>query len=399
MAEHNKTRQISPSKRRGTGGVTLADVATLAGVSTITASRALSNPTLVNPATRARVHEAVHKSGYIPNYLAGGLKSKRSRLIACLVPTIASGSAFLVAVHAMSEAFGGAGYQVLLGERGYDVSREETLVESVIARRPDGIVLTGVMQSEAARRRLSTTGIPVVETWDMTDSPIDLLVGFSHEDVGRAIAHYLYRRGRRRLGVISSTEPRGAARARGFAEAVVALGLAPSVTDVPTHTIGAPTQLIHGRAGVASLLAAHPTLDAISCATDLVALGALIEARVRGICVPDDLAIVGFGLSTELWVAATFLMLSGCCDSVSVVIRGSIMQLTTPDHMRGRVSAINGIFIGSSNELGALESGIAASLMGLVPSIIFGGIATIAVVTCTYYLAPQLRRLHIADLS
>ena len=92
-------------------------------------------------------------------------------------------------------------------------------------------------------------------------------------------------------------------------------------------------------------------------------------------------------------------MLSGCCDSVSVVIRGSIMQLTTPDHMRGRVSAINGIFIGSSNELGALESGIAASLMGLVPSIIFGGIATIAVVTCTYYLAPQLRRLHIADLS
>ena len=295
MVEQKKTRPIAPFKRRGTGGVTLADVASLAGVSTITASRALSNPTLVNPATRARVHEAVHNSGYIPNYLAGGLKSKRSRLIACLVPTIASGSAFLVAVHAMSEAFGGAGYQVLLGERGYDVSREETLVESVIARRPDGIVLTGVMQSEAARRRLSTTGIPVVETWDMTDAPIDLLVGFSHENVGRTIAQYLYRRGRRRLGVISSTEPRGAARARGFAEAVVALGLAPSVTDVPTHTIGAPTQLIHGRAGVASLLAAHPTLDAISCATDLVALGALIEARIRGICVPDDLAIVGFG--------------------------------------------------------------------------------------------------------
>ncbi len=295
MAEHKKTRPIAPSKRRGTGGVTLADVATLAGVSTITASRALSNPALVNPATRARVHEAVLKSGYIPNYLAGGLKSKRSRLIACLVPTIASGSAFLVAVHAMSEAFGGAGYQVLLGERGYDVSREEALVESVIARRPDGIVLTGVVQSEAAHRRLSTTGIPVVETWDMTDSPIDLLVGFSHEEVGRAIAQYLYGRGRRRLGVIAATEPRGAARARGFTEAVVALGLAPSVTDVPMHTIESPTKLIHGRAGVASLLAAHPTLDAISCATDLVALGALFEARARGICVPKDLAIVGFG--------------------------------------------------------------------------------------------------------
>jgi hypothetical protein len=75
------------------------------------------------------------------------------------------------------------------------------------------------------------------------------------------------------------------------------------------------------------------------------------------------------------------------------------MQLTTPDHMRGRISAINGIFIGSSNELGALESGIAASLMGLVPSIVFGGAATILVVLLTYQLAPQLRKLNLKDLA
>jgi len=75
------------------------------------------------------------------------------------------------------------------------------------------------------------------------------------------------------------------------------------------------------------------------------------------------------------------------------------MQLTTPDQMRGRISAINGIFIGSSNELGALESGIAASLMGLVPSIIFGGAATIVVVLLTYHLAPQLRKLNLKDLT
>lgn len=75
------------------------------------------------------------------------------------------------------------------------------------------------------------------------------------------------------------------------------------------------------------------------------------------------------------------------------------MQLTTPDHMRGRISAINGIFIGSSNELGALESGIAASLIGLVPSIIFGGAATIVVVLLTYQLAPQLRKLNLKDLT
>jgi MFS family permease len=111
------------------------------------------------------------------------------------------------------------------------------------------------------------------------------------------------------------------------------------------------------------------------------------------------IAIIGFGLSSYLWVCAFFLMISGCCDSISVVIRSSIVQLTTPDNMRGRISAINGIFIGSSNELGALESGIAASLMGLVPSIIFGGVATLGVVLITYKLAPHLRKFHIRDIT
>ena len=111
------------------------------------------------------------------------------------------------------------------------------------------------------------------------------------------------------------------------------------------------------------------------------------------------IAIIGFGISSHLWICAFFLFVSGCCDSISVVIRSSIMQLTTPDHMRGRISAINGIFIGSSNELGALESGIAASLMGLVPSIIFGGVATIAIVVITHRLAPHLSKLHLKDIS
>ncbi|QWD90332.1 MFS transporter [Polynucleobacter sp. MWH-Braz-FAM2G] len=110
-------------------------------------------------------------------------------------------------------------------------------------------------------------------------------------------------------------------------------------------------------------------------------------------------AIIAFGISSNLWLCAFFLFASGFFDTVSVVIRGSIMQLTTPDHMRGRISAINGIFIGSSNELGALESGIAASLMGLVPSIVFGGVATIVVVLITHRLAPHLSKLHLKDIS
>lgn len=111
-----------------------------------------------------------------------------------------------------------------------------------------------------------------------------------------------------------------------------------------------------------------------------------------GIC------IVGFALSTNYWIAALMLLLSGLCDGVSVVLRQSIMQLAAPDHMRGRVSAINGIFIGSSNELGAFESGTTARLMGLIPSVIFGGVMTLSVVGITSKLAPKLRKLQLHEL-
>lgn len=111
-----------------------------------------------------------------------------------------------------------------------------------------------------------------------------------------------------------------------------------------------------------------------------------------GIC------IIAFALTTQFWLAAFLLLMSGIFDGVSVVMRNTIMQLVTPDAMRGRVSAINGIFIGSSNELGAFESGVMARLMGLVPSVIFGGIMTLSVVGVTAKFAPKLRNLELHQL-
>jgi MFS family permease len=110
------------------------------------------------------------------------------------------------------------------------------------------------------------------------------------------------------------------------------------------------------------------------------------------------LCIIAFALSVNIWLAGILLLLSGICDGVSVVMRTTIMQLVTPDAMRGRVSAINGLFIGSSNELGAFESGVAARFMGLIPSVVFGGMMTLAVVAATAKLAPKLRRLELHQL-
>ncbi len=108
-----------------------------------------------------------------------------------------------------------------------------------------------------------------------------------------------------------------------------------------------------------------------------------------GIC------IIIFGLSRNFFLSFAALLLSGAFDSVSVVIRATIIQLMTPDNMKGRVSAVNSIFIGSSNEIGAFESGVAAKLLGTVPSVLFGGAMTLLIVTFVTIVSPRLRKLRL----
>jgi predicted MFS family arabinose efflux permease len=105
--------------------------------------------------------------------------------------------------------------------------------------------------------------------------------------------------------------------------------------------------------------------------------------------------MIGFALSTNFWISMLLLLLSGMLDNVSVVIRSTIMQTQTPDEMRGRVAAVNSIFVGSSNEIGAFESGLAARLLGLVNSVVFGGCMTLLVTGITWKYAPKLRQLDL----
>ena len=276
--------------RRGSGALTLHDVAKLAGVAPITASRALNTPEQVSAEVLKKVSDAVARTGYVPNLLAGGLASTRSRLVAAVVPTI-SGPVFLESVQSLTEALAGRGYQLMLGQAGYSGSREDALLEAIIGRRPDGIVLTGIMHSAEGRRRLLASGIPVVETWDLTPTPVDMLVGFSHVDVGRAVARFLHARGRRQLGVVAGDDERSKRRVEAFRAEARALGLA----DVHVVFVPAPTTFKRGREGLVGLLRMPGEIDALFCSSDLLALGVLTEARVRGIGVPGQLAVVGFG--------------------------------------------------------------------------------------------------------
>ena len=283
---------IPPARRarRGSGAVTLHDVAKLAGVAPITASRALNTPNQVSADVLRKVSDAVARTGYVPNLLAGGLASTRSRLVAAVVPTI-SGPVFLETVQSLTEALAERGYQLMLGQAGYAGGREDALLEAIIGRRPDGIVLTGIMHSAEGRRRLLASGIPVVETWDLTPTPIDMLVGFSHVEVGRAVAAHLHAKGRRRLAVVGGNDERAVRRTAAFCSAAHALGLA----EARVVTVTAPTTLRSGREALARLLRDRADIDAVFCSSDLLALGVLTEARVQGLRVPQQLAVIGFG--------------------------------------------------------------------------------------------------------
>ena len=145
------------------------------------------------------------------------------------------------------------------------------------------------------------------------------------------------------------------------------------------------------------LLRAAPAIGAISTALYL-ALRPLrvISIRVLLVAVAGfGVSIIGFGLSTEFYLSIALLAISGAFDSVSMVIRSTIMQLLTPDAMRGRVASVNGMFIISSNEIGAFESGLSARLLGLVPSVVFGGICTLIVVATAILFAPKFRDTRI----
>lgn len=270
--------------------LTLIDVAKVAGVSPITVSRALHRPEIVSKQAREKVLEAVRQTGYVSNMLAGGLASNKSRLVAIFVPTIAN-SIFADTVQALMDRLTEAGYQTLLGLTGYSAEQEEKLLEAVLGRRPDGIVLTGTLHTESSRQRLAQSGIPVVEAWDLSENPLDMLVGFSHEGVGEATARHLLAKGYRRFGVVTISDPRGLRRCNSLIAELRRHG----VEEVPIQVMMPPATLETGREGLRQLFAQGAAPDIVVCSSDTIAQGILAEAASRGLVVPSDLAVMGFG--------------------------------------------------------------------------------------------------------
>ena len=282
----------SPARRsnRASGAdiVRMEDVARAAGVSPITVSRALNTPEKLSTETLRAVRAAVQKLSYVPNLNAGSLASNRSRTIAIIVPTV-SHSIFSDTVDGLARALAPQHYQLLLGQTHYRAEEEAALVKAFLGRRVEGMVLTGVNHARGVRSGLLRAGIPVVETWDLSERPIHMMAGFSNHAAGQEAARYLAGRGYTSLAFIGGYDDRSSARLGGFREVARASGLG----EVAVALVPPPSAPAEAGAALADLLSRGKP-RALFCSNDMLAAGAIFECARRGIAVPGQLAVMGF---------------------------------------------------------------------------------------------------------
>lgn len=282
--------------RRATQRLTMTDVASAAGVSPSTVSLYLRRPEAVSAELAARVRTVIDELGYVPNLVAGSLAAAKSRTVGVILPSITN-SFYAETYNTLQQAFQAAHYQTLLGVSEFDPEREEELIRAMLAWSPAAMVVTGLHHTDRTRAMLGSCGVPVVETWDIpsAQSPaVDMSVGFSHFEVGRRQTSHLYDQGSRKVAYIGAAvhqDMRVRSRTDGYEDEVRRRGLHEPIAFTAPDTASTPV----GIWLIDEVLTTHPDIDGVVCSNDALALGVLFEANRKGLRVPDDLAVVGFG--------------------------------------------------------------------------------------------------------
>lgn len=276
---------MSDKRRRAT----LSDVADRAGVSAVTVSRVLRRPEMVSLDLRQRVETAVRELAYVPNQLASALASARTGMIGVVVPSFTNGvfGDYLRAIH---DTLVPAGFQVLVLNSRYLQGAEERAIATLLGQHPEAMILAATDQTTLSRRTLVQAGIPVVQTMELSDDPIDINIGLSQPDAGYAATRHLIDLGHRIIGQISvPLDARARQRLIGYHRAMREFDL-----DPLTISIERSSSFPLGAELFGKLLAREPRMTAVFVGNDNLAMGALFECQRRGIRVPEEMSIVGF---------------------------------------------------------------------------------------------------------
>ncbi|HCP1425521.1 TPA: LacI family DNA-binding transcriptional regulator, partial [Escherichia coli] len=272
--------------------VTIADVAQLAGVGTMTVSRALRTPEQVSDKLREKIEAAVNELGYMPNLTASALASASSHTIAMVVPNLAEAGC--------TEMFAGlqhvlqpAGYQIILAESRHRLEQEEKLLETLLASNIAAAILLSVEHNSTVRHLLKNASIPVIEIGAIRTDPIDINIGIDNVAAMFELTDMLVQRGYQNIGLLCANQEQWIFQQhlQGWYKAMLRHHMSPN------RVINAalPPVFSTGASQLPEFLLAWPELDALVCVSDELACGVLYECQRRRIKVPDELAVVGFG--------------------------------------------------------------------------------------------------------
>ncbi len=292
---------VAPKRQRASGRVTLSDVAASAGVSPMTASRALRGERAVAPDLIARVVDASKRLNYVPDPAARALATQRSDHIVMLIPKL-SNALFVDLLDAAQQVFRAAGFQTLIGVTHYDPAQEEQLVREQLLHRPAGLLITGLDHSAATEALIASSQVPCVHLMDLP--PPDQqsqrakagrqlhCVGFHQYDASVALARHLLTTGRKRLAFAAAQlDPRLMQRLRGWRDVLSEAGVYDPALEWLDPT---PSSIALGAHMLTQIMRDQPSVDAIFFCNDDLAQGALLAALRLGIDVPNQVAIAGF---------------------------------------------------------------------------------------------------------
>lgn len=319
----------SNRQRERHGRAKLSDVAARAGVSPVTVSRALNKPEMVSAKLRGRVEAAARELMYVPNQLASALASAKTATIGAVVPSLTNG-VFDDYLRALHDAFLPAGFQVVVLNTRYDEDEEERAIQTLLGQHPEAMIVAGIDQTAHARNLLTHSGIPVVQTLEIGDDPIDINIGLDQREAGHLATTFLLGLGHRRIGhLIARLDQRARRRWDGYERAMREAGIDTSdlvISWESSTTVGLGAEMF------SQLIAQQPDLEAAFCVNDDVALGTLFECHRRGIRVPQDISIVGFNdlefcsaASPSLTTIATprYELAQRSAEIVLEIVRGS----------------------------------------------------------------------------
>lgn len=273
--------------------VTLADVASHVGVSSMTVSKVLRGRGSISAKTRQKIQEAVRELGYVPNKLAGSLSSRTSNLIGVVLPSL-SDVIFGEMVSAINEVLRPRGFAAFVGESLYDPKVEVEAIGTILSLQPAGFIIYGGLDRlEQSRNLLRNWGCPIVEIWDIEGQDADCCIGPSHAQAGRKIAEHFIDRGYARpayVGAELNKDVLAARRLAGFLDIMDDAG----IDVVQIHDNALPRQAASGSTLTRKLMAKHPECDAIYYLNDAMAMGGLSWLHAKGFEIPEEIAAAGF---------------------------------------------------------------------------------------------------------